>query len=55
MTEPVAAAQTLAFHADPHLAKAAYVPVPVPAKTKYTLWTHYCPLWKQGTHYGLED
>ncbi len=25
---------------------------PVPAKTKYTLWTHYCPLWKEGTHTG---
>jgi hypothetical protein len=33
--------------------KAGYVPEPVPAKTgKYALWTHYCPLWKQGTHYG---
>jgi len=30
----------------------AYVPPPLPAKTKYTLWTHYCPLWKEGTHYG---
>ena len=32
--------------------KDEYVPVPVPVKTKYTLWTHYCALWKTGTHYG---
>ncbi len=49
---PASAEQTLTFHADPHLAAAPYVPVPVPAKTPYTLWTHYCALWKHGTHYG---
>lgn len=49
---PSAAEQTLAFHAEPHLPAASYVPVPVPAKTQYTLWTHYCALWKHGTHYG---
>lgn len=49
---PVATEQTLAFHADPHLPAASYVPIPVPAKTSYTLWTHYCALWKHGTHYG---
>jgi hypothetical protein len=54
MAEPVAAAQSLTFHANPHLEQAAYVPVPVPAKTKYTLWTHYCPLWKAGTHWGWQ-
>lgn len=33
--------------------RAAYVPPPVPLDTgPYTLWTHYCPLWKEGTHYG---
>jgi hypothetical protein len=32
--------------------KAEYVPIPVPAPSKYTLWTHYCALWKTGTHYG---
>lgn len=33
--------------------KADYVPPPVPLDTgPYTLWTHYCPLWKEGTHYG---
>jgi hypothetical protein len=52
MAEPTRRAETLAFHADLPQPKAAYVPVPVPAKTKYTLWTHYCALWKQGTHYG---
>lgn len=35
-----------------HLAKADYVPTPEPAMTKYTLWTHYCALWKEGTHQG---
>jgi hypothetical protein len=48
-----AASQRIAFTADPRLAKADYVPRPVPADTgKYTLWTHYCPLWKAGTHTG---
>ena len=49
---PAVAEQALAFHADPHLPASAYVPVPVPAKTPYTLWTHYCALWKHGTHFG---
>ena len=49
---PAAAEQTLAFQADPRLPAAGYVPVPVPAKTSYALWTHYCALWKHGTHYG---
>jgi hypothetical protein len=48
-----AASQTIALTAPPGLAKAAYVPRPIPARTgKYTLWTHYCPLWKEGTHLG---
>lgn len=52
VAEPVSAVETLDFHANPHLEKAAYVPPPIPAKTKYSLWTHYCPLWKQHTHLG---
>lgn len=52
LAEPMFAAERLAFHAHLQVAKASYVPVPVPAKTKYTLWTHYCPLWKEGTHTG---
>jgi hypothetical protein len=33
--------------------RADYVPEPVPAKRgPYTVWTHYCPLWKHGTHMG---
>ncbi len=49
----VAASQTIRFLPGLHLPKASYVPEPVPAQTgKYTLWTHYCPLWKHGTHYG---
>ncbi|MEN6403000.1 MAG: LamG-like jellyroll fold domain-containing protein [Armatimonadia bacterium] len=35
------------------LPKAAYVPEPKPVDTgPYEIWTHYCPLWKTGTHYG---
>jgi hypothetical protein len=36
-----------------HLPQADYVPEPVPAtSSKYEIWTHYCPLWKHGTHTG---
>ncbi len=36
-----------------HLPRADYVPEPVPAiSSKYEVWTHYCPLWKHGTHLG---
>lgn len=52
LSEPSSAVQSLTFHANPRLDKGAYVPVPVPAKTKYNLWTHYCALWKTGTHWG---
>jgi len=52
LDEPASRSQTVEFHAAMPVEKAAYVPVPVPAKTKYTLWTHYCALWKHGTHYG---
>jgi hypothetical protein len=52
LAEPASAVQKLVFHANPQLAKSSYVPPPVPAKTKYTLWTHYCPLWKESTHTG---
>jgi hypothetical protein len=54
LLEPVSADQAITFHANPHAAKADYVPVPVPAKTKYKLWTHYCALWKAGTHWGWQ-
>jgi hypothetical protein len=43
----------IAFQPELHLPKAAYVPEPMPAQTgKYEIWTHYCPLWKYGTHVG---
>lgn len=49
----ITASRKITFAPDPGLARAAYVPRPVPARTgKYTLWTHYCPLWKEGTHQG---
>lgn len=36
-----------------HLPRADYVPEPVPAvSSRYEIWTHYCPLWKHGTHIG---
>jgi hypothetical protein len=50
---PVVRDQLLRFHERLDLPKAAYVPEPVPVPTgPYTLWTHYCPLWKTGTHTG---
>ena len=52
LAEPASGSQTIAFQAALPVEKAEYVPVPVPVKTKYTLWTHYCALWKHGTHYG---
>ncbi|MEI6500402.1 MAG: glycoside hydrolase family 99-like domain-containing protein, partial [Armatimonadota bacterium] len=35
-----------------NLPKASYVPVPRPAKPDFLTLMHYCPLWKEGTHYG---
>ncbi|MBI3921469.1 MAG: glycoside hydrolase family 99-like domain-containing protein [Armatimonadetes bacterium] len=50
---PAGLSTKVTFLPNLRLAKAAYVPKPVPAKTdKYTIWTHYCPLWKHGTHTG---
>ncbi len=43
---------TLVFTPPPKLPTAAYVPVPRPAQTDYIGLMHYCPLWKEGTHYG---
>ena len=43
----------IALQPEVHLAKAPYVPEPVPVDTgKYMVLTHYCPLWKHGTHTG---
>jgi len=42
----------VAFTPSLNLPKADYVPVPKPVKSKYLLLMHYCPLWKEGTHYG---
>lgn len=48
-----AAAQRIPLARTLAITKADYAPKPVPADTgKYTLWMHYCPLWKAGTHYG---
>ncbi len=47
------AAADIRFAPALNLPKADYVPEPVPAKMgKYEVWTHYCPLWKHGTHTG---
>ena len=36
-----------------NLPRASYVPEPVLATSSgYEIWTHYCPLWKHGTHIG---
>jgi hypothetical protein len=46
-------AQDLTFQPSLPLTKASYVPEPVPVDTgKYMILTHYCPLWKHGTHTG---
>ncbi len=48
-----AATETVPFAPPLAPTKAEYVPPPVPLDTgPYTLWTHYCPLWKEGTTYG---
>ncbi len=45
--------QRLRFHEQLDLPRTDYVPEPGPLPTgRYTLWTHYCPLWKTGTHTG---
>ena len=50
---PVTKEQPLRFHAPLELSKTDYVPEPVAVPPgRYTLWTHYCPLWKTGTHLG---
>ncbi len=45
---------TVAFTPLLSLAPTDYVPVPKPVKSKYLMLMHYCPLWKEGTHYGWE-
>jgi hypothetical protein len=43
----------IAFQPELKIARASYVPEPVPVDTgKYMVLTHYCPLWKHGTHTG---
>jgi hypothetical protein len=43
---------TAAFTPPPRLPPADYVPPPRPVRSKYLMLMHYCPLWKEGTHYG---
>ncbi len=40
------------FTAPPALPRADYVPEPIPAQPDVLTLMHYCPLWKEGTHYG---
>lgn len=50
---PVSLNTQIRFSPAMAVSRSDYVPVPVPAKMgKYQVWTHYCPLWKQGTHMG---
>ncbi|MBC7287280.1 MAG: glycoside hydrolase family 99-like domain-containing protein, partial [Armatimonadetes bacterium] len=52
---PASLAARLTFQPSINLPKASYVPEPVPIDTgPYRIWTHYCPLWKQGTHRGWQ-
>ncbi len=45
--------QPIRFNQRLDFPKADYVPEPVAVPAgRYTLWTHYCPLWKTGTHTG---
>jgi len=49
---PVATALSVSFTEPLNLPKADYVPEPRPAQPDYLTLMHYCPLWKEGTHYG---
>jgi hypothetical protein len=50
---PAGKEQAVRFHEPLDLPRTGYVPEPVaPPAGRYTLWTHYCPLWKVGTHIG---
>lgn len=46
------ASLVLNFQAAAGLPMADYVPRPTPAPSKTINLMHYCPLWKEGTHYG---
>ena len=48
--ETVAKEAAMRFQPSVEPPPVAYVPEPVPPPGRYTLWTHYCPLWKTGTH-----
>lgn len=51
---PVARPLAMQFTPLPNLAKSDYVPAPRPVRAEPLLLMHYCPLWKEGTHYGWE-
>ncbi|MCD6351851.1 MAG: glycoside hydrolase family 99-like domain-containing protein [Armatimonadetes bacterium] len=44
----------LRFRPKLNLPRADYVPRPHPVRPQYLTLMHYCPLWKEGTHYGWE-
>lgn len=49
---PVVSPAPVTFYKPLNLPRADYVPVPKPAKSDLITLMHYCPLWKEGTHYG---
>jgi len=49
---PVDTKLTVNFTPPLNLPKASYVPAPKPAQPDFLTLMHYCPLWKEGTHYG---
>lgn len=49
---PAEARLAAAFTPPVNLPPADYVPPPRPVETEYLTLMHYCPLWKEGTHYG---
>lgn len=51
---PATRSLELMFQPPCDLPRASYVPEPVAAKPALLTLMHYCPLWKEGTHYGWE-
>lgn len=52
--EPVTRSLDVTFEPACDMPVASYVPEPIVAKPALLTLMHYCPLWKEGTHYGWE-
>ncbi|MCC7491492.1 MAG: glycoside hydrolase family 99-like domain-containing protein [Fimbriimonadaceae bacterium] len=51
---PATKAALLKFDAPLAGPPATYVPAPKPVPSDFLTLMHYCPLWKEGTHYGWQ-